>query len=103
MGGFKLSNFLQVKFNIFLYRLFGWGLARVYIFILGKIYFLIKRDEKLVIEFLKKSGVETGSTSRTIDAISSATALSETRILRICSRSTMIKKHGKDTGSWTLS
>ena len=50
MGRFKLSNFLQLKYNIFLYRLFGWGLARVYIFILGKIYFLIKRDEKLVIE-----------------------------------------------------
>jgi hypothetical protein len=62
-----------------------------------------RRDEKLVIEFLKKSGVETGSSSRTIDAISSATALSETRILRICSRSSMIKKHGKDPGSWTLS
>ena len=46
----KLSNFLQARFNIFLYTVFGWGLARIYIFMLGKIYFLIRRDEKQIIE-----------------------------------------------------
>jgi Kdo2-lipid IVA lauroyltransferase/acyltransferase len=46
----KLSNFLQAKFNIFLYMSFGWGLARIYIFLLGWIYFRIRKDEKQIIE-----------------------------------------------------
>ena len=61
-----------------------------------------RRDEKIVIEFLKKSGVETGDASGTTDAISSATELSEARIRRICSKSARIRKHGKEKGCWTL-
>ncbi len=47
---FRLSNFLQAKVNIFLYMVFGWKLARFYIFFLGRIYFFIKNREKQVIE-----------------------------------------------------
>lgn len=49
MGKLKLSCFLQARFNISMYMFFGWGLARLYIFILGKIYYLIRRDEKQII------------------------------------------------------
>ena len=62
-----------------------------------------RRDEKIVIEFLKKSGVEAGDASGSTDDISSATRLSEARINRICSKSTMIRKHRKEKGHWTLS
>jgi KDO2-lipid IV(A) lauroyltransferase len=42
----KLSPFLQSKFNIFIYLSFGWVLARFYIFLLGKLYFFLNRQEK---------------------------------------------------------
>jgi DNA invertase Pin-like site-specific DNA recombinase len=75
----------------------------VVVLVLGLFGWLkFRRDEKIVIEFLKKSGVETGEASGTTDAISSATELSRTRIHRICRKSTIIKKHGKQKGSWTL-
>ena len=48
----KLSNFLQAKCNIFLYTIFGWSLVRVYMFILCKFYFFIKKDER---DTIKKS------------------------------------------------
>jgi len=76
----------------------------VVVVILGVFGWLkFRRDEKIVIEFLKKSGVETGGASSATDAISSATRLSEARIRRVCSKSAMIRKHGKENGSWTLS
>ncbi|MBN1907089.1 MAG: hypothetical protein JW927_18565 [Deltaproteobacteria bacterium] len=50
MGRVGLSNFLQARFNISMYMTFGWGLARIYIFILGRIYYLIRRGEKQIIE-----------------------------------------------------
>jgi len=62
-----------------------------------------RRDEKIVIEFLKQSGVDTGDAAGTTDAISSATRLSEVRINRICSKSARIRRHRKEKGSWTLS
>ena len=45
-----LSPFLQLKFNIFIYHKLGWGLALIYIIILGKLYFFFKRNEKSKIE-----------------------------------------------------
>lgn len=62
-----------------------------------------RRDEKIVVEFLKKSGVETGAASVTTTDISSATRLSEARIRKICGKSARIRKHGKEKGYWTLS
>jgi len=46
----RLSPFLQLRFNIFLYLIFGWWLAKYYIFFLGKLYFLLNREEKKIIE-----------------------------------------------------
>ncbi len=45
----KLSQFLQWRFNIFLYLTLGWNLAKLYIFFLGNIYFLFKQKEKRAI------------------------------------------------------
>ncbi len=50
MKRLKLSNFLQARFNIFLYRFLGWGIAKFYIFFLGSIYFWLKNDEKKIIK-----------------------------------------------------
>ena len=66
-------------------------------------WFKFKRDEKIVIEFLKNSGVQTGEASSTTTTISSGTELSEARIRRVCTRSARICKGGKEKGSWTLS
>jgi KDO2-lipid IV(A) lauroyltransferase len=44
-----LSPFLQSKFNIFLYVIFGWRLSRFYIFNLGKLYFIFNKKEKHII------------------------------------------------------
>jgi hypothetical protein len=62
-----------------------------------------RRDEKLVAEFLKKSGIETGDTFTSTHAISSATNLSEDRIRKICSKSTRINRDHKEKESWKLS
>lgn len=61
-----------------------------------------RRDEKIVTEFLKNSGIGDRDNDLTTAAISSATRLSETRIRRICSRSTLIKRHREDIESWKL-
>jgi len=42
----NLSNFLQLKFNIFIYRSLGWGIAYLYIIILGKLYLFLNAKEK---------------------------------------------------------
>jgi len=44
-----LSTFLQSKLNISLYLTFGWWVARFYIFFLGKLYFLLNKKERLII------------------------------------------------------
>ncbi|MBN2418717.1 MAG: lysophospholipid acyltransferase family protein [Deltaproteobacteria bacterium] len=46
MAKIKLSKLIQNKFNIYLYHLIGWNLARYYIFFLGKLYFFINKSEK---------------------------------------------------------
>jgi hypothetical protein len=75
----------------------------VVVIILGVFGWLkFRRDEKIVIEFLKNSGVESGDDSTTTAAISSATRLSETRIQRICDRSAVIKRHHREKGCWIL-
>ncbi|MFC1531855.1 hypothetical protein ACFL7M_00595 [Thermodesulfobacteriota bacterium] len=45
-----MSNFLQGRFNLFLCLTFGWGLAKAYLFFLGKLYFLFKQGEKQIIK-----------------------------------------------------
>jgi len=44
--GIGLSKFLQSRFNIFLYLTFGWNVARVFIFSLGRLYFYFNKKEK---------------------------------------------------------
>ena len=61
-----------------------------------------RRDEKIVMEFLKNSGVETRDEPATTTAISAATRLSETRIRKVCSRSARIRRHREDRESWKL-
>ena len=46
----NLSSFLQWRFNIFLYLTFGWAIARVFIFFLGRLYFYFNKKEKARIE-----------------------------------------------------
>jgi len=46
----SLSKLLQLKFNIFIYHKLGWGVALLYIIILGKLYFSFNRKEKYKIE-----------------------------------------------------
>jgi hypothetical protein len=75
----------------------------VVVIVLGVFGWLkFRRDEKIVIEFLKNSGVESGDDSTTTAAISSATRLSETRIRRVCGKSAVIRKHHEDSESWKL-
>lgn len=42
----KLSNFLQVKFNIFLYTFLEWNVIRLYIYFLCKLYFFFNKNER---------------------------------------------------------
>ena len=46
----SLSKFLQLRFNVFLYKRLSWGVAFLYIIILGKLYFFFNRKEKRRIE-----------------------------------------------------
>jgi len=64
--------------------------------------FKFKRDEKIVTQFLKNSGIETSHSFRTTHAISSATSLSKERIRHICRKSAMIRRHERDKESWKL-
>ena len=46
----KLSPLLQARINIFICQKIGWGLARFYIFLLGKIYYFFNHREKQTIQ-----------------------------------------------------
>ena len=46
----SLSEFLQLKFNIFIYHKLGWGVALLYIIFLEKLYFFFNRKERSKIE-----------------------------------------------------
>ncbi len=75
----------------------------VVVIILGLFGWLkFRRDEQIVIAFLKNSGVETGNDYTTTNAIASATRLSETRIRKICGRSDRVRRHHEDRESWKL-
>lgn len=43
---FNLSFFLQMRFNFYLMQKLGWTFSYVYVFLLVKLYFFIKRKEK---------------------------------------------------------
>jgi len=74
------------------------------VFVLGIFGWLkFKRDERIVTGFLKRSGIETGRIPATTQAISSATKLSEERIGKVCSKSTLIRRSRREKGSWKLS
>jgi lauroyl/myristoyl acyltransferase len=45
----KLSSFLQGKVHVFFYQSLGWRFCFYYLILLGKLYFLINRDEKQAI------------------------------------------------------
>ncbi len=42
----QLSVFLQSEINIFLYRTFGWNIAKLIIFLLGRLHFLINFQDR---------------------------------------------------------
>ena len=46
----NLSSFLQCRANVFLYLTFGWKIARIFIFLLGRLYFFLSKKEKNRIE-----------------------------------------------------
>jgi len=61
-----------------------------------------KRDEKVVEEFLKDSGLPDRKRFSTTIEIATATSLHEDRIRKICKKSTRIKKEHKDDDTWKL-
>jgi KDO2-lipid IV(A) lauroyltransferase len=50
MNEMKLSSFLQMRSNLFVFQMLGWRIAFYYILILGRLYFFVRRDEKKKIE-----------------------------------------------------
>ena len=42
----KLSAFLQMKPNVYIYQKLGWRIALFYMIILGRMYFLLRQEEK---------------------------------------------------------
>jgi len=46
----SLSKFLQLRFNVFLYLTFGWHIAKIYIFLFGKLYFFFNSRENRCIK-----------------------------------------------------
>ncbi len=45
-----LSRFLQSKFNMFIYTIFGWNMARMWVFFFGMLYFHFNKKERQCIE-----------------------------------------------------
>jgi lauroyl/myristoyl acyltransferase len=41
----SLSKFFQLRFNVFLYLTFGWNIAKIYIFLFGRLYFFLNSRE----------------------------------------------------------
>jgi len=46
----SLSKFFQLRFNIFLYLTFGWHIAKIYIFLFGRLYFFLNSRENRCIK-----------------------------------------------------
>lgn len=68
----KLSSFLQMKPNLFLYQKIGWKIAFFYIMALGKLYFLAKREERQKIELSLDSVFGTGKRESEVRALKKA-------------------------------
>jgi len=62
----------------------------------------LKRDEKLVAEFLRASGVDSHRRFRTTAEISKATDLHEDRIRVVCKKSTRIRPKREEGDAWKL-
>lgn len=45
-----LSRCLQSKFKMFLYSVFGWNMARIWVFFFGRLYFYFNKEERQRIE-----------------------------------------------------
>ena len=61
-----------------------------------------KRDEKVVAEFLKNSGVDSRSAFRTTSEISAGTDLHEKRIRIVCGKSARIGPTQDEKDTWKL-
>ena len=73
----------------------------VVVLVLGVFGWLkFKRDEKVVSDFLKDSGVDARRIHKTTYEISSATKLHEKRVRKVCRRSTRIGKERDDSWKW---
>ena len=46
----SLSKFFQLRFNVFLYLTFGWHIAKIYIFLFGRLYFFLNSRENRCIK-----------------------------------------------------
>ena len=55
-----LSRFLQLKFNMFLYAIFGWNMARILVFFFGRLYFHFNNKERQCIERAVRESVGPG-------------------------------------------
>ena len=55
-----LSRFLQSKFNMFLYSVFGWSTARVLVFFFGRLYFYFNKEERQRIEHAVRESMAPG-------------------------------------------
>lgn len=61
-----------------------------------------KRDEMIVAEFLKDSGLPDRNGTGSTTEIASATSLHEVRVRAVCRKSVRIKKAHKDEDRWKL-
>ena len=61
-----------------------------------------RAHENKILEFMRKSEIDTSHKFRSTHAISSAINLSEERIRKICSKSKKIKRNQKENESWQL-
>jgi len=75
---------LAIPAGVLVLGLFGW--------------LKFKRDEKVVADFLRDSGVEAQPENKTTYEISSSTNLHERRVRKICRKSARIR--GEDEDSW---
>lgn len=118
----SLSKFLQWEFNVLIYQELGWGVAFLYIIILGKLYLFFNRKEKCKIEDAVttsfqgcKSESEIKSIKRDIfrgilfhhyeklfNAFSSADALRTFLRLHMKSEGLMAIEHGLSKGKGVL-
>lgn len=83
------------------------GIVQAVLLFLGAVVVLglfgwlkFRRDEKVVADFLKTSGLQERNRFSTTTEIASATNLHEDRIRTVCKKSTKIKKTHKDEDAW---